>query len=352
MKDLKNMQKTFNTVVLGGTFDHFHKGHKKFILFAFSLSSKVIVCITSDKYVKSLKLKTPAKGEARQGRQNSKLIKNYEKRKGEVEDFLKKEGIFQRAEIVKIDDVFGITLDRGFRGEAIVVADKTMKGAQKINERRKAMGLLPLEIIKAPNELADDKGPISSSRIRDGEIDREGKLCVNPKFLEHPLFVTEELRKELEKPFGELVEDDSLENYSGLLVTVGDVTTQRFNKLGLGQKISVIDFKVKREKVFSSILSLGFLGLEKIIHVNNPPGTIVPQLFIAAKSAFSDSDKRIIIQIEGEEDLSVLPLVLAAPLGATIFYGQPNEGIVKVLVDEKIKEKAYNLVSAFNTRGY
>ena len=56
-QDLKNMEKNFKTVVLGGTFDHLHKGHKEFIKFALNLSEKLIVGLTSDEYVSNSKFK-------------------------------------------------------------------------------------------------------------------------------------------------------------------------------------------------------------------------------------------------------------------------------------------------------
>ena len=53
------------------------------------------------------------------------------------------------------------------------------------------------------------------------------------------------------------------------------------------------------------------------------------------------------MQVNGEEDLVVLPLILLTPLNTIIYYGQPSEGLVKVIVSESIKDKAYNLVSKF-----
>jgi uncharacterized protein (UPF0218 family) len=38
--------------------------------------------------------------------------------------------------------------------------------------------------------------------------------------------------------------------------------------------------------------------------------------------------------VDGEEDLAVLPCLLNSPKDAFILYGQPNEGVVLVKVDE------------------
>jgi uncharacterized protein (UPF0218 family) len=46
------------------------------------------------------------------------------------------------------------------------------------------------------------------------------------------------------------------------------------------------------------------------------------------------------IIIKGEEDLLALPLFMYSPNGWTVFYGQPNEGLVVVEIDSDIKKKA------------
>jgi hypothetical protein len=114
----------------------------------------------------------------------------------------------------------------------------------------------------------------------------------------------------------------------------------------LGQDISVVDFKVAREKKFSNMKELGFAGNENIYKVDNPPGHITSGLFKKlAEIIKSSMQERIILQVNGEEDLAVLPLVLLAPLNTVIYYGQPGKGLVKVAVSEDTKNKAYSLIS-------
>ena len=99
---------------------------------------------------------------------------------------------------------------------------------------------------------------------------------------------------------------------------------------------------------------MGFLGDQRVYEVENPPGSLSKELFKLIKNIFENINNQdyIIIQIDGEEDLSVLPAVLAAPLGWIVYYGQPERGIVKILVDEKNKAKIHKIVSHFITRGY
>ena len=332
--------KKFNLVVCGGTFDHFHKGHESLLRLALSLGNKVIIGVTSDDYVKNSKFRI----------QNSEFVEPFEERKESVLEFLKQNNLKNRAEIIKIGDLFGPTLDKSLEIDAIVVSEDTKKGAKIINAKRKGLGLKDLQILIAPQVLAEDKKLISSGRIRKGEINREGKLYVKREWFSKNLKLTEDLRNEFKKPFGELFKDvqNSFKNKNYLVITVGDITTKMFNEKSLGQNLSVIDFKVARKNKFSNILELGFAGDEKVFNVDNPAGHITSNLFKKITEIFKVGiGSKVILQISGEEDLAVLPLVLASPLNAIIYYGQPGEGIVKIEVSEKIKKIVYGLVNKF-----
>lgn len=334
--------KRFNVVVCGGTFDHLHKGHKEFLRFTFLQGKMIIIGVTSDEFVNKSKIKNKI----------SNIIESYTERRRELLSFLKKERVLDRTEIVKIDDVFGPTLDKDLSIDAIVVGKDTKKGGELINSKRKALGLKSLKVLVTPSSFAEDEKEISSERIRSGEIDREGKTFIDQVFLRKTLYLPLELRSELRKPFGKLIFDlskDQCRPKNGLIATVGDVTTKKFNDLELGQKISVVDFKVGRRKIYSTLKDLDFSDSSykslkfKII---NPPGRITPKLFDVCRKVWSE-DKRIIVLINGEEDLAVIPLILTAPLGTSIFYGQPNRGVIKTEVTEVSKRRIYNLIKRF-----
>ena len=72
-------------------------------------------------------------------------------------------------------DAFG-NADKDSKLDAIVVSHETEANALKINEVRYDNGLNLLDIIIIDWVLADDGIPISSTRIRKGEIDKTGRF--------------------------------------------------------------------------------------------------------------------------------------------------------------------------------
>ncbi|RLF22763.1 MAG: phosphopantetheine adenylyltransferase, partial [Thermoprotei archaeon] len=77
-------------------------------------------------------------------------------------------------DITRIDDVYGTSISEE-ELEAIVVSEETLYRALEINRIRVEKGLRPLVIVVVPMVLAYDGKPISSSRIRRGEINEEGE---------------------------------------------------------------------------------------------------------------------------------------------------------------------------------
>jgi pantetheine-phosphate adenylyltransferase len=156
------MQKKFRTVGLGGTFDELHKGHRALLIKAFNLGERVIIGVSSDKFVKKMNKPHQTAG--------------YEHRKGELKDFLEDHGVLQRAEIIPINDAYGGVLLSANPVEALVVSRETEPVALEVNEKRKEIGLGPLEIVVIDMVPSENHKAISTTRIRTGEIDREGHV--------------------------------------------------------------------------------------------------------------------------------------------------------------------------------
>lgn len=150
----------YKKVVVGGTFDYLHDGHRVLLKKAFEVGERVLIGITSDQMLLE---------------KDSAGVQPLSVRMRALEDFLREKGWFERARISMISDSVG-SAGGDEELEAIVVTDETEDGAEKINEVRAEKGLDPLEVIKIPYVLAEDGKPISSIRIRYGEMDIHGKL--------------------------------------------------------------------------------------------------------------------------------------------------------------------------------
>ena len=157
------MGRKFGTVAVGGTFDELHKGHRILLTKAFEVGERVLVGLSSDEFAKQLT------------RQKNHAIASYEKRLAELKEFLRQNDFLERANIMPLDDAYGVTLSKGVL-DALVVSQETEYMAQEINKKREKRGLEPLKIIVVEMVPAENQIPISSTRIRHGEIDREGHL--------------------------------------------------------------------------------------------------------------------------------------------------------------------------------
>lgn len=331
----ENMESNNENVVCGGTFDHFHNGHRDFLTSVISQGHKAVIGVTSDDFA---------------ARSKDDSIESYETRKKSVEEFLKSKGR-KNDEIVVIHDLFGPTLDSKYFISKLVVSELTQKGAEIINQKRKEKGFPKLSVVVVSLTKAEDGNVISSTRIRNGEIDREGKLTINPSWLNQDRNLPESLRSDLSRAQGPFIEnlDEWIKVHdSAQTVVVGDVVTETFNVKKFGQILSVVDFHVARKQRHTSIDKLGFNEGIKIVKIANPAATLTPSIFNEINEFFCNQNRsRSVFVIDGEEDLVVLPLLLRAPLGFNIIYGQPNKGMVSIFVDEQIKKLSYSIVSKF-----
>jgi pantetheine-phosphate adenylyltransferase len=153
--------KRFKVVAVGGTFDELHKGHKALLLKAFEVGEQVLIGLCTDEFV--AKMKKPH------------IVASYNERLAELRSFLQRHGLLERAKIIPLNNAYGVTLQRGCL-EALVVSRETEPTARKINEERAKLGLEPLNIIVIDMVPSENHAPISTTRIRRGEIDREGRL--------------------------------------------------------------------------------------------------------------------------------------------------------------------------------
>jgi hypothetical protein len=157
------------------------------------------------------------------------------------------------------------------------------------------------------------------------------------------LVLPEEHRQLFKEPFGELHRhiDSILAAITGHTVyTVGDVVTHTLLKKGITPAIAVVDGLTMRSPCIRPLQCTG-----ERLQVDNPPGTITEELVRALEYAVAHPPMTIVVN--GEEDLAVIPLVIAAPDGTILLYGQPHEGVVLRRIDAESKAVARKLLRHF-----
>ena len=153
----------FRLTALGGTFDIIHVGHIALIQKAVSISEKIVIGLTSDDFI---------------SKHEKKINNNFEKRFENLEKIIHEKFPNCSFEIAKLDDDFGPAVIEG-NVDALVVSEETSKKGDILNTIRKDRNLSPVEIFTVPMKLASDGNKISSTRIRNSEIDSSGNILVD-----------------------------------------------------------------------------------------------------------------------------------------------------------------------------
>lgn len=151
------------------------------------------------------------------------------------------------------------------------------------------------------------------------------------------------LRKELKKPLGtlhksvELIEIPLQKHLSEkkLIIAIGDVTSINLVEIGIIPQICIVDNLTQREFIKHNLNHT-----KNIKYVDNPAGILTEEFIELCITSIKEvtHENPLIIEVNGEEDLAVLPCVLNSPKDTLILYGQPNEGVVLVNVEEAYKE--------------
>ncbi len=150
----------FRKLALGGTFDILHKGHEDVLLEAFNLSDKVLLGLSTDSLAKKLG--------------KTHRLETYEIRRANLERFLREKGLQNRVEVIPINNRLGVA-HQVEDLEILMSSRENTPVASEVNRIRRSKGLTELKIFIVEKTLAQDGMPISSTRMRRGEIDRYGR---------------------------------------------------------------------------------------------------------------------------------------------------------------------------------
>lgn len=110
-------------------------------------------------------------------------------------------------------------------------------------------------------------------------------------------------------------------------IVVGDASYENLLSVGVKPHLAILDFMVKRKP---------YKKYPAKVTVSNPAGVITSSLWTVIGE---NLDSGGIIGVDGEEDLAVIPAVLEADFDDVVLYGQPDEGMVYIKVDEDVKQK-------------
>ena len=150
----------YSLVAMGGTFDIIHKGHLTLLSNAFAVSDKVIIGITSDEFA-TKKGKIP--------------VNKYDRRFKNLTSVISKKFQDSSFQISKLETDFGpAVLEKEV--EALIVSDETSLQGNILNQLRAEKKIPPVQIIVVPMFLAKDGVRISTTRIKNSEIDIDGNL--------------------------------------------------------------------------------------------------------------------------------------------------------------------------------
>jgi len=148
-------------VMVGGTFDPLHDGHKRLISRSFELAGKegdVTIGLTTDQFAS----------------RKSHPVKEYAVRKTSLEQYIESSGFSTPYKIEPLNDRYGSAVSEDF--DALVVSEETLPIAHEINTFRHTIGKRKVDIHQITCVLAEDNRWISSTRIYRGEIDEHGNL--------------------------------------------------------------------------------------------------------------------------------------------------------------------------------
>ena len=150
----------FSLIAMGGTFDIIHRGHLTLLTNAFEISDKVIIGLTSDEFVQK-KGKSP--------------IHKYDERLKNLTSTIFKKFPNTYFEIAQLNNDFGpAVLEKDV--QALIVSEETSTQGNVLNKLRTERNLPLVEVIVVPMFLAKDGARISTTRIKNSEIDSDGNL--------------------------------------------------------------------------------------------------------------------------------------------------------------------------------
>ncbi len=135
-----------------------HDGHMAVLAASFEQSESVIIGVCTDKMA---------------SKKGKKLRNTYDTRLANLREALEKNFANKQYSTSPLEDDFGPAVLQG-TVDALVASEETSHKVKELNMKRIKIGLPAVNIVVVPMVKAYDGKPISSTRMRRGEVDSEG----------------------------------------------------------------------------------------------------------------------------------------------------------------------------------
>ena len=166
--------------------------------------------------------------------------------------------------------------------------------------------------------------------------------------------LTPELRLKLKEPLGTLIRGSFVETMAefkkmveeekpSCIVSVGDTVSKNLEASRVFPQLSIVDNYAMRKSIPPVSLTA-----DRTVKVKNPQATITQEAITAIQNAL-ESNSRVKIVVDGEEDLLTLIAIQCAPAKSFVVYGQPYEGMVVVGVNQTKKAEVARILKSMES---
>ena len=160
-----------------------------------------------------------------------------------------------------------------------------------------------------------------------------------------------EQRTLLARPLGPVLKGEAARREAAhqgpSISSVGDIVTSSLLEWGVLPFAAVVDGKTLRDRPVP-LSTFDAVASRRSLRARSPPGEVTADLQEKVHQLVVEGGGLLVV--EGEEDLAVLPLARELPLGATLLYGQPGEGLCFLTLDAGVKGSVKRILDGMEAR--